>query len=76
MKQDIALWKVLVGFSPFLIASIFGFGSMWTKVQANEDAQKKQSEKITKVAEDTARIDERTKLILDLIRAQQGKGGG
>ena len=68
MKKSFPLWQILAVLLPMMVIGLVGYGGMHVRVQANEDAVKEQKTVQTEQGQAIARVDERTKLMLEMLR--------
>ena len=67
MKKQFPLRQVLAVVLPMLVVGLIGYGGLGVRVQANEDAVKEQKAVQTEQGQAIARVDERTKIMLEML---------
>jgi len=68
MKKQFPLWQVLAVLLPMIVVGLIGYGGLGVRVQANEEAVKEQKAVQTEQGKAITRVDERTKIMLELIK--------
>ena len=68
MKKSFPLWQILAVLLPMIVVGLVGYGGIVVRVLANEDAVKEQKIVQTEQGQAIARVDERTKIMLEIIK--------
>ena len=67
MKKQFPLWQVLAVLLPMIVVGLIGYGGLGVRVQANEEAVKEQKAVQTEQGKAITRVDERTKIMLEML---------
>ncbi len=68
MKKTFPLWHALIVLVPMCAAFLIAWGSTGERVSANEEAVKEVTVITTEQGKAIARVDERTKLMLEMLK--------
>jgi len=68
MKKSFPVWQILAVLLPMIVVGLVGYGGLGVRVMANEEAVKEQKAVQTEQGKAIARVDERTKIMLELIK--------
>lgn len=70
MKKAFPVWgvSVAIAFATLAVTFLIAWGGMTVRVMANEEAVKEQKAVQTEQGEAIARVDERTKIMLEMLK--------